>query len=37
MVAEGAATAVMVTFEMVPDWPSPDDPPFSPTTQFVAA
>jgi hypothetical protein len=27
----------MVTFEMVADWPSPDEPPFRPTTQLVAA
>ncbi len=35
--ADGAATAVMVRFEMVADWPSPDDPAATPTVQLVAA
>lgn len=37
MDAAGLATALMVRFEIVADWPSPDEPPFRPTTQLVAA
>jgi hypothetical protein len=36
-VADGDATALIVRFEIEADWPSPEDPEFSPTTQFVAA
>jgi hypothetical protein len=36
-VADGDATAPIVRFEIAADWPSPEDPEFSPTTQFVAA
>ena len=35
--ATGLATAVMVRLVMAADWPSPDEPEFSPTTQLVAA
>jgi hypothetical protein len=34
-VAEGVATAVMVRLLTVADWPSPEDPALSPTTQLV--
>jgi hypothetical protein len=37
LVADGDATALIVRFEIEADWPSPEDPEFSPTTQFVAA
>jgi hypothetical protein len=36
-VADGEPTALIVRFEIAADWPSPEDPEFSPTTQFVAA
>jgi len=36
-VADGDATALMVRFEIGADWPSPEEPEFSPTSQFVAA
>ena len=34
-VADGDATAVIVRLEMAADCPSPDEPEFRPTTQFV--
>ena len=37
MPAAGEATAVMLTLAMEADWPSPDEPLFRPTAQFVAA
>jgi hypothetical protein len=36
-VAVGDATAVTVRLEIAADCPSPEDPAFRPTTQFVAA
>lgn len=33
--ADGVATAVMVRLVTVADWPSPEDPALSPTTQLV--
>src|SRR5579863_1153601 len=37
LAADGEATALMVRLATLPDWASPEEPEFSPTTQFDAA